>query len=489
VGVSETPERDLIIVGAGAAGIAAAIEAARRGLKPLVLEVFPQYGGAAATSGGGCCIPGTPLQASLGLQDSPELALRDWLAWGGDLVDAEWARFYLEHACQDLFHWAQDLGVVWIGLHAEEGNSVNRWHLPKGTGQGLMRALYTSAQRMPIEWCFSTEVTSLLVEDGRVGGVEARPEGGSPFTLRARAVVVATGGFCNNAEMLANLVPDPGPGSRLLCGGARQAVGRGHRLLEAVGAHFTCLDQVWMYVYATPDYLDPTGRRGLVIRGIKHDIWLNAQGRRFHREDESGGATGTRAVWAQTPRTCWAVFDRDDADRISPSDPYYRRDGETLRDRAEALLAGSPFVWHADTPEALAAAAGLPPAEVADTVRRWNGWIGDGLAADPEYGRPLAGLRPLQRPPFYAVQFFPLARKNFGGARTDLGCRVLRPDGSTIPGLYAAGEVAGMAGGHINGRAGLEGTMLGPSLFSGGVAGRTVADDVAAAGRRDEAAS
>jgi succinate dehydrogenase/fumarate reductase flavoprotein subunit len=79
-------------------------------------------------------------------------------------------------------------------------------------------------------------------------------------------------------------------------------------------------------------------------------------------------------------------------------------------------------------------------------------------------------LQPIEVAPLYAIQFLPLARKNFGGVRTDLGCRVLRPDGTAIEGLFAAGELAGMAGGHINGHAGLEGTMLGPSLFSGRVA-------------------
>ena len=90
---------------------------------------------------------------------------------------------------------------------------------------------------------------------------------------------------------------------------------------------------------------------------------------------------------------------------------------------------------------------------------------------EPEFGKPLKSSKPFDTPPYYAVQIFPLARKNFGGVKTDLQCRVLDKHFEPIAGLYAAGEVAGMAGGHINGRAGLEGTMLGPSIFSGRVAG------------------
>jgi predicted oxidoreductase len=93
------------------------------------------------------------------------------------------------------------------------------------------------------------------------------------------------------------------------------------------------------------------------------------------------------------------------------------------------------------------------------------------LDTEPEFGKPLQSSKAFDTPPYYAVQIFPLARKNFGGVKTDLQCRVLDKHFEPIEGLYAAGEVAGMAGGHINGRAGLEGTMLGPSIFSGRVAG------------------
>jgi predicted oxidoreductase len=105
------------------------------------------------------------------------------------------------------------------------------------------------------------------------------------------------------------------------------------------------------------------------------------------------------------------------------------------------------------------------------TVARYNKACEARLAAEPEFGKPLKSSKAFDTPPYYAVQIFPLARKNFGGAKTDLECRALDKHFEPIAGLYAAGEVAGMAGGHINGRAGLEGTMLGPSIFSGRVAG------------------
>jgi predicted oxidoreductase len=109
-----------------------------------------------------------------------------------------------------------------------------------------------------------------------------------------------------------------------------------------------------------------------------------------------------------------------------------------------------------------------------ETMREHNRARRLGRAVDPDFGRPLAGLKPIDEPPYYAIQFFAAARKNLGGVRTDEDCQVVRTSGEPVPGLFAAGEVAGMAGGHINGQAALEGTMLGPSLFSGRVAGRLV---------------
>jgi succinate dehydrogenase/fumarate reductase flavoprotein subunit len=135
------------------------------------------------------------------------------------------------------------------------------------------------------------------------------------------------------------------------------------------------------------------------------------------------------------------------------------------------LLSVSPHIKQGNSLEELAAAMGLPAATLRDSVEHYNSFIDEGLEQDPDFGRPLSGRQKIEQPPFYALNYFPLARKTFGGVKTDLFCRVLNKYFKPLYGLYAAGEVAGMAGGHINGKAGLEGTMLGPSLFSGRVAG------------------
>src|SRR5439155_27389286 len=126
----------------------------------------------------------------------------------------------------------------------------------------------------------------------------------------------------------------------------------------------------------------------------------------------------------------------------------------------------SSDVYKADSFAGLAALTGVDESGLVTTMREHNRRIADGELIDP-FGRELAELPPVLEPPFYALRYYPAARKNLGGVRTDLDCRVLDNSDNAIPGLYAAGELAGMAGGRINGKYALEGTMFGPSVFSG----------------------
>ena len=229
--------------------------------------------------------------------------------------------------------------------------------------------------------------------------------------------------------------------------------------------------------YATPDYRDSRGRRGLVFRGTPGYIWVNQQGRRFHNEALSGGATATPAFLAQDPCHAWAILDAGMTGTMEVADPHYREGNAVSRERIAELFADSPFIANADSLEALARTIGVDEAAFLDTVARYNRAFDDGLEAEPEFGKPLAGSKQFDTKPFSAIQLFPLARKNFGGVKTDLRCRVLDRHFEPVPGLYAAGELAGMAGGHINGAAGLEGTMLGPAIFSGRVAGGWAAEE------------
>jgi predicted oxidoreductase len=258
---------------------------------------------------------------------------------------------------------------------------------------------------------------------------------------------------------------------RILEGSGRNSTGTGHKMVRQAGGYLTHMDQIWFYVYATPDYRDPAQRRGLVFRLVPGNIWINQQGRRFHNEEMSGGNSATPALMAQTPRHAWAIMDTAMTATMEVADPYYRDGDKVARPKVIELLNNSPFIRKADTLADLAKKMDVDSAAFLGTVERYNKACTQGLDEKPEFGKPLKASKAFDTPPYFAVQIFPLARKNFGGVKTDLQCRVLDKHFEPIPGLYAAGELCGMAGGHINGRAGLEGTMLGPSVFSGRVAG------------------
>jgi flavocytochrome c len=468
---------DVAIIGGGGAGIPAAIEVARAGGKAAVLEQADSCGGTAAISGGGCCIVGTPLQKAHGIEDTPDQAFEDWVKWGQGAADEVWVRFYLEHTLHDLYHWAESCGVKWVDMKFQEGNCVFRWHRPDNNGLGLMTAFIKTAESLPnIAILTSTTAGNLLTQNGRVCGVIASNKRNETIAIHSKAVVVATGGFNSNLDMVLEHRPEFKQ-SRVMEGSGFGAKGTGHKMIRELGGYFTHMDHIWFYVYATPDYRDSEGRRGLVFRLTPGYIWFNQQGKRFHNESVTGGASATPALLRQNPPHAWAILDTPMMAKMEVADPYYRDGDKVRKDKVQELLDNSPYIKKANTLAELARKIEVDAESFLSTVERYNKAFDDGLEREPEFGKSLKLSKKFDTPPYYAVQLFPLARKNFGGVKTDLHCRVLNKYFEPIPGLYAAGEVAGMAGGHINGKAGLEGTMLGPSIFSGRVAGAWAAHE------------
>ncbi len=466
---------DVVVIGVGAAGLSCAIEAAGRGAKVTVIDAAPTFGGTASGAGGGTCIADTPLQERLGVEDTVDAALEDWIAFGGDTVDVEWASRYLREGKEFFFDRLSPLGVKWIALHLHEGNRVPRWHQPEGGGKRVMSLLAEHARTLPnITWRFGHRAQELVRSGGRITGVVAA-DGERTVEISAPAIVVATGGFNNSAELVTRYAKQAAGAERVLLGGGPGAKGEGIRMLETVGAQFTELDSVWMYPYGTPDYLQPDTGRGLAVREVDGELWINDRGERFHDESLRGGATGTAALLAQPNGRAWSVFDTAIASRMVLADPHYLDGGRTIRERVEEFLRASPYVVSAPTLADLAERIDVDRSSLETAVRDMNGAIAAGLDRDPDFGKPLSGLPAVQEAPYYAVRLYSMARKNLGGVRTDLDCRVLDAEDRPIDGLYAAGEVAGMAGGHINGHASLEGTSFGPSMFSGVIAGQAAA--------------
>lgn len=467
------PPPEAIVIGAGIAGLSAAYELAKGQTRVTVLDMASVYGGHAVMATGDLCLIDTPNQQALGLHDSPDIAYRDFIAWGED-PDLAWLRYYVEHSRPDIYNWVSAMGVR-FDLSAKianpPGNSVLRTHRTRGRGLALVTPIYAACVSSPhVQFEWNVCVERLLVENGRVVGVAGKNlRTQRPFERRAAAVVLTTGGFQGNLELVKTNWPKVTPfPDRMLIGAGINAQGSGLTLAAAAGAQLRRLDHQWNYVTGIPDPRTPGSPRGLNASNV-FAVWVNARGERFIAEKTSGKfAMGV--MLAQPGQTYWSIFDEG-----AKHDLFVAGSGWGNFAEIQKWIYDNPaIVATGRSIEELATKVGLPPAALRETVRRHNELVERGV--DEDFGRFGPG-KPLQpkkiiTPPFYALQAFPLTRKSMGGVAIDLECRVLDSAGAAIPGFYAAGEVTGLAG--INGSAGLEGTFLGPSIVTGRVAGRAV---------------
>lgn len=473
------PKADLVIVGTGISGLAAALDAGRAGANVTVIDMWSVFGGHAVMSGGLVCLVDTPFQRERHIADSPDLAIRDFLTHGQD-ANPDWVRLYARDSKREVYDWLDALGVGWSQLFPiMPGNSVQRQHWAKGRGIGLISPIYRECLRWTnIHFVWNTKVTSLVIEEGQVRGVRGvglRDETTNDF--RATSVVLATGGFESNLELVRQHWPPALPGleggARVLLGSGINSQGSGFDVAIAGGAALTNLDHQLFYATGLVDPRDPSGKRGLNSFNAE-SIWVNIEGRRFVSEfagripDLSGLVP---VVMRQPQGVYWSVFDAKGRAAFFVSGSGWD-DTNNVQREIFANPKMARWVKQADSIDGLARAAGLLPDALEQSVRRWNEMIAAGEDTEwQRFGRSDTNRpKAIATPPFYAIQYFPLSRKSMGGVAVDLSCRVLDRRGQPIPNLYAVGELAGVGG--INGRAALEGTMLGPGLLMGRIAAR-----------------
>jgi len=458
-----------IVVGAGLAGLSAAVEMGRRGVDVLVVDRNSVAGGHTVLAGGVALVQ-TPVQEAAGIEDSPEQAYRDWMSWTED-GDAEWTRYYAEHSRDMIYDWVTEMGVKFVRVAPGHGNSVPRFHFTSGRAVHLVLPIYRTALGLPnVRFLFNHRVDRLLRDGDRVTGIVATDlRSGAQQSLRAAHVVLATGGFENDTDrVLANWMPDLPRPDRLFSGAAPSATGSGHDMAIAAGARLDRIDRHYIYVNGLPDPRDP-GHHHALTAGNEASLWVNAQGRRF--TNEAGYDKDILVdILRQTPNTYWAIFDN------ATRDGFAARGAAWLKNPGEGqpLLDDPAIVLQAQTLGELAAMAKLPEAALRETVQRYNAMIDAGT--DTDFGRfASADDAPpkVSTPPYFAVQLFLMTRKTMGGVAVDRQMRALDDAGRVVPGLYAVGELNGSLG--INGRHGLDGTFLGPAILSGRLAGQSIA--------------
>lgn len=468
---------DVVVVGAGAGGLSTALEAARRGAKVAVLDMASVFGGHAVVSEGGILLVDTPLQRSLGIQDSIELARRDMLALGED-NSVEWVDLYLRES-KEMHDWLTGMGVQFVRARPMVGNSVPRFHENPKRGFGVVEPIYRAClNEKGIQFHWNVKVERLIVKGGRVAGVEGvSARSGERVRWDGRAVVLATGGFQNNREMvLRNWPADVPKPSRLLLGSGWNSQGSGLVLGREAGAVTSRLDHQWNYPTGLPDPRYPGQERGLNVRNPQSGVWLNVEGKRFTNET-AGARDMMLGLTSQKGGNYWLVFDHEGRKTLFMAGTDWG-DAEKV-DRV--ILANPEICKRAETLDELAVLTGMPLEAVKASITRYNELVARGV--DEDFGRFGPGSKsvwptplPVEKPPFYALTMFAVTRKSMGGLAIDLDCRVLDEGGKAIPGLSAVGEVTGMGG--INGRAALEGTFLAPSMLQGRRTGKRLGEEL-----------
>ena len=347
---------DLIVVGAGIAGLSAALEGARAGLKVMVIEQNSVPGGHAVISSGGLSLVGTPVQERLKIADSPELAFRDFMTWGED-ANEEFVRYYVRNSKTEIHDWMTALGTEFLFASLNgAGNSVARFHSPRGQGLGLVIPVYREILRQDgVTFLLNTRVTALRTGvGGRVTGVAAENlRTGAKSELAAGAVLLSTGGFAAQLDLVRSSWPvSMRVPERVLVGGGFFAFGGGMDLAKQAGGVSGKLDHQWNYASGLPDPFDAEGKRGF-FTFASSAIWVNAQGKRFALEQHEPRTT-IPLIAAQQPARYWAIFDAEGRRGFRVIHAGF------TQDRVDALFNVPDFIPRADSIAQLAARRGSP---------------------------------------------------------------------------------------------------------------------------------
>ncbi|HWD85703.1 MAG TPA: FAD-binding dehydrogenase [Solirubrobacteraceae bacterium] len=543
---------DVIVVGAGLAGLVATAELADAGKHVLLLDQEPEQslGGQAFWSLGGLFLVNSPEQRRARIKDSFELAWSDWLGSAGfDRPEDEWprrfARAYVEFAAGEKREWLHGMGLRvmpspgWAergsGDATRHGNSVPRFHLTWGTGPGVVapfeRRVRAAEEKGLVRFGFRHRVDELVLEGGALQGVsgavlepssvrrgeDSSREVAGQFSARAGAVVIASGGIGHNFEMVrqawpARLGPPP---KNLISGVPAHVDGRMLGIAERAGASLIGRDRMWHYVEGIRNWDPIWSHHGIRILPAPSSMWFDAVGRRLPAPLYPGfdtlatlefiGKSGYDHTWFILNRR---IIAREFALSGSEQNPDITGQSipDTLRQRVlpnvpdpiqKFMDHGPDFVVEHNLRDLVAGMNRLTdePLLSYDEIERQI--VARDLQVDNPYGKDFqvmairAGRRYLpdrisriapphrildpDAGPLIGVKLNILTRKTLGGLHTDLDANVLTPEGESLPGLYAAGEVAGFGGGGMHGYNALEGTFLGGCLFSGRTAGRAVA--------------
>jgi fumarate reductase flavoprotein subunit len=409
---------DILVIGGGIAGLSAAIEAADRDASVVLLEKMPSTGGASAVSGGEMIGAGTDQQKADGISDRWEALADFWVTLGEGHVNEGMLRSIAEKAPANI-NWMLANGVKLMD-HMETP-TAEPWANPKrthkaanGAGTGFTDPLAASAESKGVTILTGHPAQSLIVEGGAVKGAKGVNSAGKAFTVNAKKVILATGGYDSNKELMKEYSP------LITTYGALGEAHNGDGLVWArelgspiIAGGGGIVLAINFFLFDSSGALDPYGAY----------LYVDASGKRF-MDESLYWFRRSRTLLDMTPQFYYAILDSKAASGLNLD---------------AGIQAGA--VFKADTIAELAAKTGMNPAVLQPTVAKYNSAAA--AKKDSDFGKAPAKLAAISQGPFYAaLTGFDSNSGSFGGPKINDNCQVLGSDGSPIPGLYAAGEVA-----------------------------------------------
>ena len=490
---------DVVVVGAGGAGMTAAITATDAGKKVIVVESQPIAGGNSVRSTGGMNAAKTPYQdknefkeaagvektlataaekfadnATItalaatvksqwdayqanpqGYFDSVELMELDTLIGGKGKNNPELVKTLAENSAAAI-EWLASIGAEVKNVGAFGGASVKRIHRPvnadgkvTAVGAYIVPILEKNLQDRNVQFLFDTTANEIIMKDGKAVGIKATGKDGHKVTINAKSVVIATGGFGANAEMVEKYKPEL---KGFATTNAEGAQGQGIEMATAVGAATVDMDQIQIHPTV---HIEEDGNAHLITEGLRGDgaILVNAEGKRFYDEVSTRDKVSA-AIIAQPDKSAWLVVDQSMVDK-------------------SAVIAGyikSGYTVTGATYEELAKAMGVDEATFVSTMNTWNQAVE--AKSDAEFNR-TSFANPLTAAPYYAIKITPAVHHTMGGIVINPKAEVLNEKGEAISGLYAAGEVTG----GVHGANRLGGNAVADFVVFGRISGQSAADN------------
>ena len=450
-------ETEVVVIGAGGAGLAAAVSAHENGAKVLVLEKMPRAGGDTIISGASYNAVDPVRQPAQGIEDSIDKHFQQTFEGGDKLGDPALIRVLVENAYPTI-EWLEGMGMQFKEhVHTVLGGLWPRAHAPvKPLGTGFIETYlnYIDKTNGEAQVMYNTKATSLILEGNKIVGVKAEDRK-NIYTIKAtKGVVMAAGGFAANVDMRNQYNKHWDDLTNIKTTNHVGATGDGIVMAEAVGANLVGMEWIQLLPMGDPE----TGSlSGNIEQGVENRIFVNKDGNRFVDEGQRRDVM-TKALFEQQDDFMWVILDK----HSYPTEDVKNHFNESI---AELVAAGRAY--KADTLEDLAKQIGVDPANLVKAVEGFNKGVETGK---DEFGRTLF-MDKIDTPPYYASARMPTVHHTMGGIQINTDAQVLKADGTIIENFYAAGEVTG----GIHGSNRLGGNALADINVFGRIAGRNAA--------------